>query len=323
MKAVYQTSYGKSHVLQYGEQTSPDIKPNEVLVRNYASSVNPRDWLIRSGRYQLQFLVPKFPLILGSDLAGEVIEVGERVRNFKAGDRVFGMKNPSEGLGAYAEHVSVPEDNISLIPDGLSYVEAAGLPLCALTAWQALVDKGHITKGNKVLVIGGSGGVGSYAVQIAKALGAEVSAVCSVGNAQMVERLGASKIIDYKSTDFTKAADRYDVIFDTIGRHSLARCERILNSKGRYITTIPSPSNLLAMLMSNIQSPFSVNARKANVVMVKSCGEDLRQISHLVERAQVRPVIDQVFRIQDAAKAHDYSRSLRAKGKIILDIQNI
>lgn len=322
MKAVYQTTYGKSHVLQYGEQNKPSIRANEVLVRNYASSVNPRDWMIRSGRYQLQFLVPKFPLVLGSDLAGEIIEAGAHVKNFKVGDRVYGMKNPSEGLGAYAEYVSVSQDNIALIASGLSYVEAAGVPLCALTAWQALVDIGNVRKGKKVLVIGGSGGVGGYGVQIASAHGADVSAVCSGSNAQMVERLGAGNIIDYTCIDFTTVPSRYDVIFDTVGSYSFTSCEGVLNPGGVYISTIPSPQNLRAMLKSKIQALFSKKVKKADVVMVKSRGEDLRQISALIEQEKIHPVIDQVFPIQEASKAHDYSRSLRAKGKIVLDLSN-
>jgi len=323
MKAVYQTSYGKSHVLQYGEQNRPRLKPDEILVRNYASSVNPRDWMIRSGRYQLQFLVPAFPLILGSDISGEVVALGERVTGFKPGDRVFGMKNPSQGLGGYAEYVSVSPDNVAMIPDKLSFVEAAGVPLCALTAWQALVGKGHLKKGMKVLVIGGSGGVGSYAVQIASALGSEVASVCSGGNARLVKSLGAGRVIDYQNTDFTQEQNRYDVIFDTIGRHSLARCARVLNPGGVYISTIPSPQNLSAMVLSKIKSAISRKTKKAEVVMVKSSGKDLGQISGLIEHTKIRPVIDQVFAIQDASKAHDYSRRLRAKGKIILDIGNL
>jgi NADPH:quinone reductase-like Zn-dependent oxidoreductase len=137
MKAVYQTKYGKSDVLQYGEQISPSLKANEIRIKNYASSVNPRDWMIRSGRYQLQFLVPSFPLILGSDFSGEVLETGAKVKGFKVGDKVFGMKNPSEGLATYAEEVVAPAKTMALIPKGLSYTDVAGVPLCSLTAWHA------------------------------------------------------------------------------------------------------------------------------------------------------------------------------------------
>lgn len=320
MKAVYQTKYGTSEVLKYGEQQAPAIKPYQVLVDNHATSVNPRDWLIRSGRYQLQFLVPSFPLILGSDLAGEVVQVGARVSRFEVGDRVFGMKNPREGLATYSGQVAVAEKNITHIPVGLSYVEAAGMPLCALTAWQALVDKAQVQAGTEVLVIGASGGVGSYAVQIASALGASVTAVCSASNADMVIQLGASKVIDYHHEDFVAGADRFDIIFDTIGRHSLSRCAGVLSAGGSYVSTIPNPTNLKSLAISKIKSRVMPASRKANVVMVKSSGSDLRQVADLVANGKVRPVIDSVFPIAEASKAHDHSRSLRAKGKIILQI---
>jgi len=321
MKAVYQTKYGKSEVLQYGEQSTPNIKPDEVLIDNHASSVNPRDWMIRSGRYQLQFLVPSFPLILGSDLAGDVIAVGAKVSGFKVGDRVFGMKNPSEGLASYAEKVAVSERNIALIPEGLSYLDAGGIPLCSLTAWQALVDKAAIKAGMEVMVIGASGGVGSYGVQIAHALGANVTAVCSAASSEMVTELGANKVIDYHQEDFTQSPESYDLIFDTIGRHSLSRCSKVLKSGGTYVSTVPSPKNLKAMATTKLASFFSAKNQKASVVMVKASGTDLGKIARLLASKEIKPVVDRVFPIQDVAKAHDYSRSLRAKGKIVLQIQ--
>jgi NADPH:quinone reductase-like Zn-dependent oxidoreductase len=321
MKAVYQTKYGKSDVLQYGEQTSPQLKANEVRIKNYASSVNPRDWMIRSGRYQMQFLVPSFPLILGSDFAGEIAETGEKINAFKPGDKVFGMKNPSEGLATYAEELVAAEKNIALMPTGISYTEAAGVPLCSLTAWQALVKKAGIKKDMKVLIIGASGGVGSFAVQISKALGAEVTAVCSQKSATMVTDLGATKVLDYHQQDFLKASDRYDIIFDTIGRHNLSKCKPVLCPGGTYVSTIPSPNNLKAMAITQFKSLFSRVTKKADVVMVKSKGSDLSEIAKLISAGDIRPVIDQIFPIHQAAEAHDYSRSLRAKGKIILEIQ--
>ena len=329
MKAVYQTKYGKSDVLQYGEQSTPVIKANEVRIKNHASSVNPRDWMIRSGRYQLQFLVPKFPLILGSDFAGEVLEVGAKVKFFNPGDKVFGMKNPSEGLATYAEEVVAPEKNMALIPTGTSYAEAAGVPLCALTAWQALVQKACLKrigkergeKGVKVLIIGASGGVGSFGVQIAKALGGEVTAVCSQKNEGMVTSLGASKVIDYHQYDFVKGSDRYDIIFDTIGRHTLNKCASVLKTGGTYVSTVPSPENIKAMATTKFKSLFSQATKKTSVVMVKSDGRDLAEVAKLIFDGRIRPVIDQVYPLQQASQAHDYSRSLRAKGKIILEIQ--
>jgi len=321
MKAVYQTKYGKSDVLQYGEQARPEMKANEVRLKNYASSVNPRDWMIRSGRYQLQFLVPKFPLILGSDFAGEVLEVGAKVDGFKAGDKVFGMKNPSEGLATYAEEVVALEKSMALMPKNISYTEAAGVPLCSLTAWQALVQKASMKKGMKVLIIGASGGVGSFGVQIAKAIGGQVTAVCSQANEPMVKALGASKTIDYHQHDFLKGSERYDIIFDTIGRHNLRKCTHVLNPGGTYVSTIPSPNNLKSVVLTQFKSIFSKSIKKAQVVMVKSEGSDLAVLEKLISAGRIRPVIDQIFQIQQTAQAHDYSRSLRAKGKIILEIQ--
>jgi NADPH:quinone reductase-like Zn-dependent oxidoreductase len=318
MKAIYQTKYGKSDVLEYGEQPTPQLKADEVRLKNHASSVNPRDWMIRNGRYQLQFLVPSFPLILGSDFAGEVLEVGAKVKGFKKGDKVFGMKNPLDGLATYAEQVVAPEKNIALMPENISYAEAAGVPLCSLTAWQALV---HIKKGMKILIIGASGGVGCFGIQIAKAFGGEVTAVCSRSNEAMVSELGASKVIDYHQQDFLKGYNSYDIIFDTVGRHNLAKCSPVLNLGGSYISTIPSPNNFKAMAGTKFKSLFSRNTKNAKVVMVKPIGSDLAKIAELISDGSIRAVIDQIFPIQQAAAAHDYSRSLHAKGKIILEIQ--
>jgi len=321
MKAVYQTKYGKSDVLQYGEQTSSVLKANEIRIKNYASSVNPRDWMIRSGRYQLQFLVPSFPLILGSDFAGEVIETGAKVKGFKPGDKVFGMKNPSEGLATYCDEVVAQAKNMALIPKDISYTEAAGVPLCSLTAWQALIKKAGLKQGMKVLIIGASGGVGSFAVQIAKALGGEVTAVCSQKNSAMVSNLGATKVIDYHQQDFLQSEDCFDIIFDTIGRHNLSKCSVIMNPGGTYVSTIPSLNNLKAMASTQIKSLFIKTCKKAKVVMVKSDGSDLENVAKLILAGSIKPVIDQIFPLRHASQAHDHSRSLRAKGKIILEIQ--
>ena len=322
MKATYQTEYGSSGVLKHGELSPPSIKPGDVLVKNFAASVNPRDWMIRSGKYQLQFLVPKFPLILGSDFAGEVVRVGSRVQGYEVGDRVYGMKNPSEGLATYAETVSVPAKNIALIPSTLSFTEAAGIPLCALTAWQALFEKAALKPGMRVLIVGASGGVGSYAVQIGKALGVHTTGVCSGKNIAMVAGLGADHVIDYQREDFTQDNQAYDIVFDTIGKHSLSSCHRVLKAGGRFVTTIPSPTNLKAMALSKLRSLFSRDQKEASVVMVKSRGSDLDRISKLIEQEQLVPVIDCVLPLEDAAAAHDRSRGLRAKGKIILEVRS-
>jgi len=321
MKAVFQTKYGKSDVLQYGELASSILKVNEVRIKNHATSVNPRDWMIRNGKYQLQFLVPSFPLVLGSDFAGEVLEIGAKVKGIKPGAKVFGMKNPSEGLSTYSEEVIAPTKNLAFIPKGISYTEAAGVPLCSLTAWQALVEKGGMKKGLKILIIGASGGVGSFGVQIARSLGGQVTGVCSKKNAALVSNLGATKVIDYNQQDFLKSEDRYDIIFDTIGRHDLNKCSHLMNLGGTYVSTVPHLKNLIAMAITKIQSVFLKSCKKAKVVMVKSSGRDLEHIAKLISAGSVSTVIDQVFPLQQASRAHDLSRSFRAKGKIILEVK--
>ncbi|MBK8970080.1 MAG: NADP-dependent oxidoreductase [Hahellaceae bacterium] len=321
MKAIYQTAYGKSDVLCFGDRPEPRPGPKEVLIQNYATSVNPRDWLIRSGRYQLQFLVPAFPLVLGSDLAGRVIAVGAGVSEFQVGDRVFGMKNPCDGLATYADVVSVSAKHITHTPEGLDWIQAGATPLCALTAWQALVKGAGIKPGMSVMVIGASGGVGSFAVQIARALGARVTAVCSGANAELARRLGATRVIDYQREDVLKQPERFDCVFDTIGRHRFTPSCAILNQGGRFVSTIPSPQNLKVMAISKMRALLQPGHPRAHVVMVRPDAKDLAEIAGLIAAGQLTPLIDRVYPLHEAAQAHDYSRTLRARGKIVLSIQ--
>lgn len=322
MKAIFQMTYGKSDVLSYGDRPEPRPKHNEVLIRNYATSVNPRDWLIRSGRYQLQFRVPAFPLILGSDLAGQIIAVGEGVSQFQVGDRVFGMKNPGNGLATYAEVVSVSEKHIARIPEGMDWIPAGATPLCALTAWQALVNGAGIKPNMSVMVIGASGGVGSFAVQIARALGAEVTAVCSGANADLARRLGATRVIDYQREEVLKQSEHFDCVFDTIGRHHFKACRALLNPGGCFVSTIPSPANLKVMAISKVRALLQPGCPRAHVVMVRHDAKDLAQIAGLIAAGQLTPLIDRVYPLHEAAQAHDYSRTLRARGKIVLSIRS-
>ncbi len=321
MKAIYQTQYGSTDVLTYGEQAQPDITRQQILVENHAASINPRDWLIRSGKYQMQFAVPKFPLILGSDFSGVVVKVGSQVKNFKVGDSVYGMKNPKDGLGAYAQFVAVNEKSVYIKPATISYQQAAATPLCGLTAWQALVNIAKIKTGQKVLVVGASGGVGSFAVQIAKALGARVDAVCGPNNMDMVKELGAEQVFNYKQDNFKAQLTDYPVIFDTIGRHGFQPYMKALTPGGIYVSTIPSPQNLKAQIKTSLLSKILPATKRVAMVLVKSSGQDLKQLSKLIEEKKVTPLIEQVFPLDEVAAAHDLSRSFRAKGKIILDIK--
>ena len=322
MKAIIQTQYGKSDVLQYTTQPTPEMNSQQVLVQVEAASINPRDWLIRSGKYQMQFAVPKFPLILGSDACGKIIKVGSGVKNFKIGQEVMVMKNPRDGLGCYAQQVVVNEKSIALKPSNITFEQGAAVPLCALTAWQGFKKKANLSSGQKVLVVGGSGGVGTFAIQIAKALGAEVDAVCGPTSIALMKELGAQDIFNYKQDNFMSELSFYDVVFDTIGRHGFTPYMKVLNKGGTYVSTIPSPQNLIASIKTSIQSIFSQTTKKIKMVLVQSNGRDLQEIARLIENGQVTPVIDSVYPLQDASKAHDYSRSFRAKGKIILSMKH-
>lgn len=321
MKAIFQRAYGSSDVLMHGDLPQPTIGPKQVLVEVHASSINPRDWLIRAGKYQMQFLVPSFPLVLGSDVSGVVVAVGSSVSRFKPGDPVLGMKNPAQGLGAHAEFVAINEASLVLKPESMDFDAAGGLPLCALTAWQALVDIAGIRIGQRVLIIGASGGVGTFAVQICKTLGAVVTGVCSATNHALVKKLGAAQTIDYKTDDFKKMDSTYDIIFDTIGRESLSRCRGVLAPGGIYVSTIPTPINLAAALTSTVKHAVLKSSKRACVVMVKPKQSDLEAITELANRGQLATVVDTVYSLKDAKKAHDLSRSQRAKGKVILRIK--
>ena len=321
MKAVYIERFGPSEVLTYGDRPRPEPRPDEVLIEVRATSVNPRDWLIRSGRYQFRWLLPSFPMILGSDVSGVVTEVGARVRRFAPGDEVFAMRPSSRGLGCYAALVAVSESALARKPEAMSFEQAAGVPLAGLTAWQALRANARLAAGDRVLVIGASGGVGHYAVQIAKALGAEVTGVCSTHNVELARRLGADRVIDYKQERFTEAGDVYDIVFDTIGRESLGACASVLKPGGTYVTTIPGPGTLLAMARSRLTSIASRRARRSEVVLVRSSGEDLAAMRELIDDDRLVTVVDTVYPLADAAKAHDRSRTFRTRGKLILKVK--
>ena len=331
MKAIFQTRKGKPDVLQLGELPSPTCGSKDVLVSNLATSVNPRDCLIRAGRYQLQFLVPKFPLVLGSDCYGRVLATGADVNGFNKGDLVYGLKNPSHGLGTYADCVSIPAENLAQAPTNLSTEQGAGIPLCALTAYQALVDHGQLKLGQlqqeqRVLVIGASGGVGSFAIQIAKALSSKdvavtVDGICSAANAQLVQSLGADQVFDYKTQDIKTLTGQYDIIFDTIGRHSPATCRHLLSKNATFVTTVPTPSFMLKHLASQCLSLLSIPHIRNRVVMVKPNQKQLSEITRLIEQEAIIPVIDSVYTMEDAAQAHLRSQSKRAVGKIIIRTQ--
>ena len=322
MKAIYIENYGGAEVLRFGELPRPVPKTGQVLVEVRAASVNPRDWLLREGRYVFRHLTREFPLVLGSDVSGVVVEVGPDANRFKRGASVFGMQTPFGRMGGYAEYIAISEAALARKPEGVSHEEAAAAPCAALTGYGALIRIGHIGPKSHVLIVGASGGVGSYAVQIAKALGASVTAVTSTGNITLVQSLGADRVIDYKTERFTSVIRNQDVVFDTIGKESLTSCRLVLASGGRYITTIPSGRTAMQSAISGLRRFVSGGRTpSAHVVLVRANGDDLERIAALMAEGRIRSVIDSVYPLHEARAAHEKSRSWRTRGKLVLQVR--
>ncbi len=314
MKAVVINSYGSPEVLQYAEIDRPKIGADQLLVKVSASSVNPVDWKTRRG--DLQMLSGfSFPKVLGSDLSGVVVEVGQRVQNFQPGDEVYTFVNPLSG-GAYAEYVAVSADSVALKPQNLSHAQAAAVPIAGLTAFQSLMDLGQMRPGQKVLINGASGGVGTFAVQIAKAFQARVTGVCSAKNARLVEGLGCDRVLDYTEVDFTQQPEKYDIIFDAVGKSSFAACEKVLAPQGVYISTLPTFDNIGPSLAS-----LFFPGKKAKLVMATPSPKDLNALRELIESGSVEPIIDRTYPLEQIAEAHAYSETQRAVGKIAVTVE--
>ncbi|MCU0534041.1 MAG: NAD(P)-dependent alcohol dehydrogenase [Hydrococcus sp. Prado102] len=315
MKAVSINRYGSPDVLQYADVEKPSVTGDRLLIKVYASSINPVDWKIRQGMLQV-ITGYKFPIILGFDVAGEVVEVGANVTNFKTGDAVYAYLDPVPG-GAYAEYAAVSERFVSLKPSNLSYEQAAVVPLAATTALQALRDTGEIKKGQKVLINGAAGGVGTFAVQIAKAYETDVTAVCSTKNVELVKGLGADRVIDYSQQDFTKDTEKYDIIFDVVGKRSFSECNNNLLDRGIYISLLPSPDVLLNGFLT-----FFIPGKKAKLFVAKASGKDLAYLKELIEANKIRPIIDRTYPLSQIADAHRYSEEGRTVGKIAIAINS-
>lgn len=310
MKAAIINHYG-SPEFQYTEVEKPQIKSDQMLVRVYATSVNPIDWKIRKGILKI-LTGNKFPMILGFDVSGEVVEVGESVTQFKRGMSIYAHLNSLPG-GAYAEYAAVSEKVAAAKPTNMSYEEAAAVPLAAMTALQAFRDEGNLKLGQKVLINGASGGVGTFAVQIAKVLGAEVTAVCGSSNVELVKSLGADRVIDYKQQNFTNDTVKYDMIFDVVGNSSLTGCKNVLQPNGIYITTQPYPENYLYSFLT-----WFTPGQKYKVVLLKSRGSDLAYLKEQIEAGKIRAIIDRTYLLSEMPAAHTYSETQRAVGKIVI-----
>lgn len=312
MKAAVINQYGPPGVLRYVDVDRPSIKPNQMLVKVHASSVNPIDWKIRRG--MLQFLTGRsFPIILGFDVSGEVVKVGDRVTRFKPGDLIYARLDQLVG-GAYAEYAAVSEKVAALKPANMTHAQAAAVPLAGLTALQALRDEGKLEVGHQVLINGASGGVGTFAVQLAKVLGAgEVTGVCSRPNSDLVASLGADRVIDYTQQDFTQDSVKYDIIFDVVGNRSFLDCKKVLQPKGVYITTQPFSTDFLQSFLT-----YLLPGQKYQVILMKSNHDDLAFLAEQIEEGKIRAVIDRTYPLSELAAAHAYSEEGHAIGKIVI-----
>lgn len=323
MKAMVYHNYGSPDVLNLEEVPKPIPQDNEVLVKVLGASVAAGDWhVLRADPFLVRFMYgllrPKHK-ILGSDVAGRVEAVGKNVRQFQPGDEVFGSLSEC-GFGAFAEYVAAPEHALALKPINLTFEEAAAVPVSAITALQGLRDQGHIQPGQKVLINGASGGVGTFAVQIAKSFGAEVTAVCSTSKIDLVRSLGANHIIDYTKEDFTQNGQQYDLILAANGYHPIAAYQRALRPQGIYVMTGGSTAQMFqAMLLGPWLSRN--NNQKMGNLLVKLNQQDLIFMKELIESGKVTPIIDRRFSLHDVADAIRYLEAGHAKGKVVITLE--
>jgi NADPH:quinone reductase-like Zn-dependent oxidoreductase len=313
MKGAIIGRYGGNEVVEIGEVSRPVPGEKEVLVRVQGASVNPVDWKIRSGKVRL-LTGRRFPKVLGLECAGEIAEVGPGVQRFAVGEQVVAFSGVRR-LGAFAEYLCVSESGVFHAPQNLTAAEAATLPIAAVTALQALRDLGRLAAGKKVLINGASGGVGTFAVQIARRMGAEVTAVCSAANAELVRSLGAGRVIDYTRQDYTRETERYDLIFDAVSKSSFARSKRALAPKGIYVATLPSPSAILNRYLTGF-----FTRRQARIVIVKPNAKDMAWLKDEIEAGRLRVVIDRSYPLEQIRDAFAYSETGKARGKVVLTV---
>jgi NADPH:quinone reductase-like Zn-dependent oxidoreductase len=321
MKAVVYCDYGSPDVLQLREIEKPMPADDEILIHVRAAAVNPLDWhFMRGTPYVMRLMAglrkPKVSR-LGVDVAGRVEAVGKSVTRFKPGDEVFGTKT-----GAFAEYVCVREDRgIALKPTNMSFEQAAAAPVAAITALQSLRDKARIQAGQKLLINGASGGVGTFAVQLAKSFGANVTGVCSTRNVEMVRSLGADRVIDYTKEDFTESPQLYDVILDNVGNHSLLQYRHVLSPKGTYVMIGGSSEGrwlgpMTGPIKTFFLSPFV--SQKMGMILAAVNGDDLVVLSDLMQAGKVTPVIDRRYTLSEVPDAVRYLEQGHARGKVVI-----
>ena len=331
MKAFVLDRYGSA--LRSADMPTPELRDDEVLIEVHAAGVNLLDSKIRDGEFKL-ILPYRMPLILGHDVAGVVVKVGPRVRQFKAGDEVYARLDDFR-IGSFAEFVPVKEASLALKPKGLTMEEAASIPLVGLTAWQALVEKAKLKKGQKVFIQAGSGGVGTFAIQLAKHLGATVATTTSTANVALVKRLGADVVIDYKTQDFEDVLRDCDVVLNSQDGKTLEKSLRVLKGGGKLISISGPPDPefgqairapwFVRQVMRVLSFGIRRKAKARNVdfsfLFMKASGSQLQEITRLIESGAIRPVIDKVFPFESTNEAMTYVEAGRAKGKVVVKLR--
>ncbi|PDY40881.1 NADPH:quinone reductase [Bacillus wiedmannii] len=332
MKAMIIDKYGKVP-MRMAEVPIPEINEYEVLAEIHAASINPIDFKIRDGKVKM-LLKYEMPLILGNDFSGVIVKVGSKVTHFKVGDEIYARPRKNK-IGTFAEYIAIHEDDIALKPKNLSFEEAASIPLVGLTSYQALHDIMHLQKGQKILIHAGSGGVGTFAIQLAKIMGATVTTTASEAGANLVTSLGADEIINYKTENFEEILKDYDAVFDTIGGTTLEKSFNIIKSGGNIVSVSGMPNARFGkefgsgffktLLFSLASKKITALEKKHNAqysfLFMKPSGDQLRTIANYIEAGKIKPVIDRVFSFEDTQKAMEYSEAGRAKGKIIVKIK--
>nr|WP_145163749.1 NADP-dependent oxidoreductase [Paenibacillus terrae] len=333
MKAMIINKYGKNVPLVMTEQPMPNIGEHDVLVEIHAASLNPIDYKIKEGKMKI-LLNYKFPLILGNDFSGVVVKVGSRVNTFKPGDEDYGRPRKNR-IGTLAEFIAVHEEDIWLKPENLTFEEAASIPLIGLTTYQAFVDILNLKKGQKILIHAGSGGVGTFAIQLAKLMGAFVATTASEKGYELVKSLGADLIINYKKENFEEILNGYDAVLDTLGGEALDKSFRILKPGGQIVSISGMPSarfgreaklgwvktTILSIASRKIKAHEKKSQTTYHFLFMKPSGEQLKVIKGYIEGGLIKPIIDKVYLLKDAEQAFHYLESGRAKGKVVIRIK--
>ena len=333
MKAITIEKYGKHVPLNMTEQPTPEIGEQDVLVEIHAASLNPIDFKIKEGKVKL-LLNYKFPLILGNDFSGVVVKVGERVSAFKPGDEVYGRPRKTR-IGTLAEFIAVHEDDIALKPRNLSFEEAASIPLVGLTTYQAFSDILDLQRGQKILIHAGAGGVGTFAIQMAKLMGAYVATTASEKGYDLVKSLGADLIVNYREENFEDKLADYDAVYDTLGGAALEKSFRVLKPGGQIVSISGMPNArfgkeeklgwmktaILSLVSRKLTALEKKTRTKYHFLFMKPSGAQLNILKEWIEEGRIKPIVDKVYSLQEAGQAFQYLESGRAKGKVIVKIK--